>query len=238
MQPVDAFKRALKRAFRPSLSIAYDNLALQMLKTYDFGYLPWTAAAMRPAALCVILNEIIINQRRTIVEFGCGISTLYIAATLREHGGSLCSFEHDAGWAEMVSGQLRRHKLQDFAVVIHSPLGASSLEGVDSKWYDEATVAAALSDKKVDGVVVDGPPASSPSLKLARYPAIPVIQPFLSEEFFVYLDDMAREGETEVFRRWCELLNLAGEIELVAGQYGMLRKGSRFAVTLSREWAN
>ncbi len=229
---MNCIKRQVKRAFRPSYSLACDNYALSLLRPFHFEYIPWTAAAMAPSAICALLNEILINRRKTVVEFGAGISTLYIAKMMQDIEGQLISFEHDRAWLSVVENMLAKHNVADSAKVIHAPLGSCSCALDGREWYNEDVVKAALAGKVLDGVIVDGPPASDPALELARYPAVPVIREFLGESFFVFLHDIDRPGETCVFKKWEDILELKGDKQLIAGQYGILRKGGGFATVL------
>ncbi len=225
-------KSQVKRAFQPSVSLACDNYALGLLRSFDFDYIPWTAAAMRPSAICALLNEILINRRKTVVEFGAGISTLYIAKMMQDIEGQLISFEHDRAWLGVVEEMLAKHKVADSVKVVHAPLGSCSCALDGREWYDDGVVKAALAGKVLDGIIVDGPPASDPALQLARYPAVPVVREFLGDSFFVFLHDIDRPGETCVFKKWENILEIKGDKQLIAGQYGVLRKGGGFATVL------
>lgn len=221
-------KRQLKKAFRPSYRIACDSYALTLLRPYQFQYLPWTSAAIRPSSLCALLNEILINRRTTLVEFGAGISTLYIAKAMKQHHGTLVSFEHDREWRDFIAAQLFEHGLSDCADIVYAPLRECDTAVDGCLWYDTTIVREMLEARVVDGVVVDGPPANSPGLQMARFPAVPIVREHLGESFFIYLDDISRVGESRVFEKWQELLQVTGSKEVIVGDFGMLRKGSRF----------
>jgi hypothetical protein len=223
----------LRKALRPTLSIACDNIALNLLKSFNVGYLPWTGAAIRPAALCGLLNEIIINQRQKLIEFGAGISTIYIAHALKNTGGHITSFEHDKQWYDLIAKHLVKHQLQQTVTLVHAPLTPCTYAIGTCKWYDCEVVQSHLKGLLIDGVIVDGPPASSRGLELARYPAVPALREFLAESFFIYLDDIDRQGECEIFEKWQALLSLEGKAELIAGNYGILRLGGQFATTIT-----
>lgn len=225
-------QRQVKRAFQPSISLACDNYALGLLRSFEFDYLPWTAAAMRPSAICALLNEILINRRKAVVEFGAGISTLYIARMMQDIQGKLISFEHDRAWLGVVEEMLPKHNVADSVQVIHAPLGCCSCALDGCEWYNYDLVKGALAGKVLDGIIVDGPPAIDPHLQLARYPAVPVLRDFLGDSFFVFLDDIDRPGETCIFKKWEEILHLKGEKHLTAGRYGVLRRGGGFATVL------
>jgi hypothetical protein len=46
------------------------------------AYLPWSAGTMRPAVFVTVCNDIVLNDRRRIVELGSGISTVLLARLL------------------------------------------------------------------------------------------------------------------------------------------------------------
>ena len=59
---------------------------MQILAPLTTAYQPWSIFAIRPSGLVKVLNEIVINRRRCIVECGGGISTVYIAKLLQQQG--------------------------------------------------------------------------------------------------------------------------------------------------------
>jgi len=229
---LDFVKRQVKKAFRPSLSLALDNYALLLLRPFPFEYIPWTAAALRPSALCALLNEIIIHRRRMVVEFGAGVSTLYLGYVLRAQGGRLISFEHDAEWHASVLEMVHRYDLSETVNVVLAPLDdcPHAIEGC--QWYSMKKVSEALAGLVVDGVVVDGPPASAPQLGMARFPAVPAVAGQLANSFFVFLHDIHRPGESCVFERWESLLQEDGTRHMIGGRFGLIRKGGGFATEL------
>jgi hypothetical protein len=63
-------------------------------------YFPTTSSSLRFHTLATILNDIIINKRESIIEFGAGISTLAIANLFKKNSlnYSLVSVEDDLNW--------------------------------------------------------------------------------------------------------------------------------------------
>jgi hypothetical protein len=228
------FSRHIRDAVRPATAMSCDNLALTLLQSFGIGYLPWTGASIRPAALCCVLNEIIVHQRKQLVEFGAGISTIYAARVLQDVGGRMTTFEHDERWRDVVERYLAKNRLQDVVNLVHAPLAPCANALGNCEWYDGEVVRANLKHAPLDGVIVDGPPAGTRGLELSRYPAVPAIQEFLADSFFIYLDDIGRRGEREVFDRWQRLLNLTGTVEPVFGNYGIMRRGSQFATAIKQ----
>ncbi|RWO97374.1 class I SAM-dependent methyltransferase [Mesorhizobium sp.] len=178
------------------------------LSRLGLPYLPWSDASLLPSALQVVLNEIEINARKTVAEFGSGISTIYIAQILSRLGGRIVSFETDPEWATFVENRLAALNLSEFATVVRAPLGPCTLSKNGLSWYDQSIVAAAVQDLSIDCVVVDGPPAYKTGYELARYPALPAIEANLAHDYAVFLDDIHRLGEQEVLRLWAGLFGI------------------------------
>jgi predicted O-methyltransferase YrrM len=120
------------------------------------GYLPWTEGALRPAALVLVCNEIVLADRREIVELGSGVSTIVLARLMREREGRLTALEHDPDWAGVVRSQLKREGLTHVARLVEAPLETHPLGLDGAPWYSERGVAALPND--IDLLLVDGPP--------------------------------------------------------------------------------
>jgi len=199
------------------------------LSRLDMKFVPWSTSAIQPAALMSILNEIVINNRRSAVEFGCGISTLYMARVLSEQGGRLISFEDNIGWAAHVRSLLARQGLSDSVTLVEAPLRQGRWALSDLHWYDEQIVESSLAGVEIDFALVDGPPAYEVGKGLARYPAFPAIAGHLSERCAVMLDDIGRPGEQQVLAHWRTLpeFDLRVEVEVVTN-IALCRRGSYF----------
>ena len=62
--------------------------------------------ALSPDAMAIILADLQERTQPHIVEFGCGQSTIVFASWVRNHGGRITSYEHDAAYADAVKKQL------------------------------------------------------------------------------------------------------------------------------------
>jgi predicted O-methyltransferase YrrM len=167
------------------------------------GYLPWQEAALRPAALAVICDEIVLADRREVVELGAGISTVLLARLLREREGRITSVEHDPAFAAFVRGQLAREGLTDVARLVEAPLERHPLALDDAPWYAEAAIAELPTE--IDLLLVDGPPGYDEGMERSRYPALPALEPRLAPAAIVVIDDATRPGEREILERWAGL---------------------------------
>jgi predicted O-methyltransferase YrrM len=218
----------LRTLLRRSETAARDARAATELSRLGLPYMPWTASALRPSAMVQLVNEVLINDRRTVVEFGSGLSTLYLAHVLAGRGGQLISIEADPGWADIVRGQLAELGLSDTTRIIVAPLGTSAHGQNGLDWYDEAAVCAALAGLTPDMVLVDGPPAFAPGKALARYPALPMMLPRLARRCAVILDDCDRAGERQVLAAWRALPGFDFEVDLTDAGIAMLRRGGHY----------
>lgn len=191
-----------------------DAAAHHALAALTGPYLPWGVGSMRPAGLVEVCNDVVLRERRRIVELGGGVSTVLLARLLAQGGQEsdpdrrLTTVEHDAGWARWLTGQLDREGLGRFAGVVHAPLVPHERAVDGLSWYDadalETGLDAALRGGPIDLLIVDGPPAWAQGFELARYPALPVLQDRLAAGATVVLDDVDRAGEQQVLRRWAD----------------------------------
>ena len=148
-------------------------------------------------------NDKTINQRTAIVEFGSGISSLYVASILRQLGsGKIISIEHDQSWANYLQDMINREELADFIQLNIVPLSQS--DQFSLPWYDISCLRQCLSGLLFDSVIIDGPPAYTDSLSRSRYPALPFLMrdSYLKQSFSLFLDDVDRSGERFILKQW------------------------------------
>lgn len=170
------------------------------------NYLPWSTSAMRPSAVGRVINEIIINKRVQVIEFGSGLSTLYIASILRQIGSNsgFITVEHDLEWIKILQSIIDKENLFDFVSILHAPLELSRYSIGGLPWYSESMIFNSLKNSSFDMAVIDGPLAYTKDLELSRYPALPFLvdNNFLSENHLFILDDGHRAGEKKIIEIW------------------------------------
>ncbi|QDG51704.1 class I SAM-dependent methyltransferase [Persicimonas caeni] len=232
-------QRVLKRPVSELLMVQNDVLAMQRLQPLYSEFIPWTSSALRPAAVELLLNDITINDRRVIVEFGSGVSTFFIAALLQSRRGHLFSVEHDPKWASIVRKELERRGLLDHVTLIKAPLETSPFgtqqgdwhnEPVVYTWYDTAVLEQKLPPKGIDLVVVDGPPAFKDQYRFARFPALPYIADRLASCCTIVLDDIDREGEQTVVAKWEEQTSFRFQVLTSRGNIAVSHTGRAFNI--------
>jgi len=191
----------------------YSYLLIQDLVKFP-EYFATTTSSLRFHTLAVILNDIIINQRKSIIEFGSGVSTLAISNLIKKNNlkCSFVSIEDNKEWFDYINSFLSRNDLQKNVKIIYAPLESSDLALGDNLWYSMQALNNCISkEPKFSLAIIDGPAAWKPKIRLSRYPAIPYLINFLAEEYSIYLDDTNRKGEKEVFSLWHQKYNLKFE---------------------------
>jgi len=154
--------------------------------------------AASPDFLKKIAGLIYQKQPELVVEASSGVSTLIAAYCLKNIGkGQIISLEHDAKYAATSQELITTHRLQEIATVIHAPLKKSQINGNTWLWYDISDV---RFEKPIDVLLIDGPP--SKIQKLARYPALPVLFDYLSDNAVIFLDDGKRPDERKIVELW------------------------------------
>ncbi|MGI9499573.1 MAG: hypothetical protein ACR2P3_06020 [Geminicoccaceae bacterium] len=222
--------RILDNSSRIAAGKAADSLALGMLNDVDIGidFMPWTKAAMRPSTIVHILNEIFINERRSIIEFGSGISTLYLAWAAKKTEARVLSIEENEGWSEKIRDLLKRKQLDEFCDVRSVKRRDVSMHGYKSHWYDFDLVKEIIEHKTFDLMIVDGPTAFQKGQADARRPAVDALRANLAENYAIFLDDAMRAGEKRILAAWEASLGLKASLEPVAGGHAFLGSGDRY----------
>ncbi len=216
------------RLFNFSKLANSDTLAMQGLHPLvkDFGYLPFTGSALSPSAISTVLNDIVINNRKDIIEFGSGISTLVIASLLKSNNikASFISVDEDKIWLELIQSQLNKFDLIKFCDLKYAPVKKNSN---GNSWYDYDKLAGI---KTLDLILVDGPNAKFQNSENIRKNAFSFIENRLNENFSVFLDDCNRPSEFQILKNWSKKLNAK---ELLLYQHlGVLLKGKHFNIAL------
>lgn len=186
-----------------------DLIAMVSLNKVIDAYLPWSDSAIKPAVLQKIINDIILNNRKTIVECGSGISTLYIAKILKLKSikdGKIYSIDHDKKWIEILQGYIQELDISSYVKLIHAPLKPFTSDFKNVDWYDQDVLTEEIKSKKIDQLIVDGPPAYKKEIEFSRYPAVTYFKNKLSNSFSVFLDDTDRKAEYEIIKKWADEL--------------------------------
>ena len=187
-------------------ALAWNINAMQHLRDFEVSWMPWTGSSISPSSIKIILNEIRTHNRKSFIEFGSGISTLYLAEAARRWGGSLISVEQDEQWQEIIAGALREAGTSEFVEFVHAPLETKTARGTEQEWYSEGHLNARIEGKLFDLVLIDAPISRTGYLKV-RAPAGEWIKGRLESDFCIFLDDIQRCGEQAIAEDWAKAYN-------------------------------
>lgn len=174
------------------------------------SFIPFSAWAISPSTILHVLNDITINKRKNILEFGAGASTFYIAKLIEtlKLEAKFYTVESNAEWAVELERQLELYHLEKIVTVIVAPI-VKVPQDLSYKnqetWYDIEKIKNEVKNIAFDLILVDGPFGGSTSY--ARYSAVPFLQNQISDDFSIFLDDINRNDEKEIVKEWQKNLN-------------------------------
>jgi predicted O-methyltransferase YrrM len=162
---------------------------------------PLQGAVISPDFANLLVNLLYETEPLVVLELGSGVSTTITASVLRELGqGHLFSVDNDAKYRDITLRTLRTHGVAQWVTLILAPIKSLAVGGRSFPWYD---LDLAVVPPEIDLLVVDGPPAME--IGDARYPALPILMPKLSDRAIVIIDDYDRAGDRANVQAWRQL---------------------------------
>jgi len=195
-------------------------------------FLPITNSSINNVSLRLMLNDVVINSRKRIVEFGAGVSTIVFARLFKKNGikGKIFSIDEDKEWIKILENILERESLNGYVKFIYAPLNKNkkvrSLKHL--KWYDENILNENLEENKFDLAFVDGPCAYRKGIEFSRYPSLPFIKNKMNSNFSFFLDDVNRNGESKILKLWEKEFKL--KFKVINKNLGFAYKGNIFNI--------
>lgn len=173
--------------------------------------------AASPDFLKLVVETILSEQPKLVVELGSGISTILAGKALEKNGGSdLISIDNDDKYAEHTRNKIRLEELSDIARVITANLNLQTINGKNYMWYENSFKNEI--NQNIDLLIVDGPPRIIN--KNARYPAIPLLKKFITDDTIILLDDGRRKDEQNTVELWLK------ELDKFKAEYFNTEKGT------------
>jgi hypothetical protein len=199
-----------KLSIPSTMKYGFDNHFLQieaLLSIYNslpnLKFMPLTRGwAGSPDFLNKIV-EIILKQKPSFVlEASSGVSSVLIGLALKlNNSGKSLSLEHNTLFLEITRKNININDIEDVSTVSNCPLTDSLIDGEMWKWYETEKLTCI---DKIDLLIIDGPPRTTQNL--ARYPAIPLLHKYFSDNVTIVLDDSKRPDEIIIVERWIEFL--------------------------------
>ncbi|MFD0864110.1 hypothetical protein ACFQ1M_17985 [Sungkyunkwania multivorans] len=191
---------------------SYDTLSSLLIhRLFPKGtILPFTPFSLNPNTILHVINEIQLNKRRSIIEFGSGISTIVLAKFIKENkiDAQVVAVEENESWANYIKAELKKYDCEKFASVLHVPLAPCKTKGHTGSWHDVPLLKESIKGKTFDLMIVDGPGAYEE--KEIRYPAAIEMIDYFERDFVIFLDDIRRKGEQHIYKKWKQFLATQG----------------------------
>lgn len=213
---------------------AEDKLAMiQLLKMFSQEmFFPLTKWSLSPKEILHVCNDIMINKRKMIVEFGGGFSTICIAQLIKIKNldATLYCVEDNQSWVIELQKFISENNLSNNVKIIFAPLlniPSEFAKENQQTWYDIKVLNRTLNEiNSVDLILVDGP--FGKSTPFARFSAVPYLKNKLAENYSIYIDDTYREEESKIVKHWEQLLN---EKAIDFKRYSVIQTAESFDVT-------
>ena len=77
---------------------------------------------------------------------------------------------------------------------------------------------------------MDGPPAYAKNTRYARYPAIPYLSQFFNDNYVIILDDIERQAEVQILKKWEEHLDIFFERLVINGEIAIGRSKRSYQI--------
>ena len=110
---------------------------------------------------------------------------------------------HDDKYAELTRKKICQEKLSDITKVVTAELKMHPINGQNYMWYEPSFVKEIK--QNIDLLIIDGPPRIIN--KNARFPAIPLLKEYFTDDTVILLDDGRRKDEQNTVKLWLKELD-------------------------------
>ncbi len=169
---------------------------------------PMVYEAMTAAALACLLDKIERQRPQAILEFGSGAGTLALAWTMRRlygvskipHVFSVSQFPQHV---QQLEGRLRLHGLHGSVRFMTAPLKLQAIQHVWTESYQllDQDLREFFGASRPDFVVIDGLTVNHGG----RFGTIPLVNSFLSNRAWIYMDDALQDSGLSIAEWWDRL---------------------------------
>lgn len=180
--------------------LGMDGTAYPRLNFGGFSkFVPYTTYALDPTEILHILNEVVINQRKCVLELGTGTSTIYLARLAKANNMDIqiISVDHNADYQEVIKQFCAGEGTASHIQFLHAPINE------EYNWYDKKVILGGMNNRKVDMVIIDGPPKINGDRNI-RANGKTFIEQLLSDSYSIFIDNADRPEERELANRICD----------------------------------
>lgn len=173
------------------------------------GYLPFTTSSLKFRFLACLANDIVVNNRNSVLEFGSGISTIIIARLIKMNNlnCTIITVDESAEWQEIIKKILKDENLLHHVNFVCAPT-VKSVDRELSFEYNNSTLFKAIGEIKFDLVLVDGPSAWQKTNTRSRASNLKFFKNNMTENFTLFIDNSDRPGETELANKITKEFNV------------------------------
>lgn len=161
--------------------------------------LPYNSWSISPQGMMVIVNHILVNDVKTIVEFGSGISTIFLNNLSIKNNLNLkiISVDHDAAWQNSLKTKYKADQVEYLQCPLNTRMKFKDIEFL---WYD-ADALKKIDRQKTDLVIIDAPIGNKNIYERAG--AFEFFkQEFGRSNFSCYLDDTNNPPFKEIMKHY------------------------------------
>ena len=166
----------------------------------NWAYLPLTDWAAGPEFICHISNEICINNRRSIVEFGSGVTTIMLARLAKTNSIDLkiTTIDQSQEWQGIVKQIAVHDGVDQYINFVHNPIKHGIYGNIA-----EIQQRIFIKEDRFDCVIVDGPASGH---EFTRLESLPIVRDYLCNSFVIFLHDTDRNEEKLLAADWAKRL--------------------------------
>ena len=157
-----------------------------------------TGGAASYSLMYLLLRVITELPVKSVVEMGCGQSSLLLDALQKVRPFAVTSLEDDPDWAERIQGQVAHQ-------VMHAQLVERRIRGRKTSTYDVDLAASGPCDL----LLVDGPQQRG---RRCRWGALEWVEQGLGDNFVLLFDDAERRGELDTIEEALKILRGQGRV--------------------------
>jgi hypothetical protein len=202
-----------------TISAAHFNYLTSQLSNGKI--LPYSAMSISPLAMIYIINHILIHKIQYMVEFGTGISTIFLNNLITKNNLriKIISIDHDINWQATIKNEYQLNNIE----FIHAPLNSvNSFNGIQYNWYNLDCLQC-IDKSKVEFVVIDGPIGiDSPYERAGAFEFFK--NELERENFSILLDDSNYPALREIMNKY---LN---SVYIDMGTFSMHLKGFKYNI--------
>lgn len=188
----------------------------------DLTFFPPTRGwAGSPDFLLKLVELIVSESPKYVVEIGSGVSSIVLGAAMKKFSqGKVDSFDHEEAFGIKTKRFLEVNGVQNVVNINYSRLMPYSFNENNWLWYDKLQIDKIESG--IDLLVVDGPPRFIQ--EKSRFLALPILFDRLSKKSAIVLDDANRENEKHVIEDWIDFLKTKN-VEYLVSTFEYFEKG-------------